>query len=354
MIHTKVFYIQFQVHVSESSSLADHCSVHALNDSKDACLQGSCDHDHDMFCAQCERLKDVLNRIEVHLPQVRVSQDELDSLQFTCSHAIQDIKSWKAHQLRSVRQDQARIDILQDLDETSALITQDWAMKFLPQKYRESQSDWFGKRGISWHISVIAWKKQGILQSQTMVHIVEHCNQDSSVVVRIVDHVLRTLKDEHPEITDAYLRQDNAGCYHSAAMIAACNLMKKRTGIQVRRVDFSDPQGGKGPCDRKAASIKAHVRRYINEGNDVQTAQDFQKSMLSGMGIKGLRVTLVDATAKKCVEPQIKLDGISTLNNFKYSRDGVTVWKAYNIGKGKFVKSAAIKGKPSIPSSNPL
>ena len=336
------------MHVTDSSSVADHCSVHALNDNKDTSFQGSCDHDHDMSCAHCEELKGVLSNIEDYLSQVKVLQNELDSLQFTCSHAVQDIISWKAHQLRSVRQDKARTDILLDLDETSVLITQDWAMKFLPQKYRESQSDWFGKRGISWHISVVAWKKQGNLQSQTMVHIVENCSQDSSMVTQIIDHVLHTLKEEHPEITGAYLRQDNAGCYHSAVMIAACNLMKKRTGITIRRVDFSDPQGGKGPCDQKAATIKAHVRKYINEGNDVQTAQDFQKSMLSGNGVKGLRVALVDATAKKCVEPLVKLDGISTLNNFKYLRNGVTVWKAYEVGKGKLVKTAAIKDKQRV------
>jgi len=48
--------------------------------------------------------------------------------------------------------------------------------------------------------------------------------------------------------------------------------MSKRTGIADGWVDFSDPQGRKGACDRKAATIKAHVRRYINEGHDLQTA----------------------------------------------------------------------------------
>ena len=46
---------------------------------------------------------------------------------------------------------------------------------------------------------------------------------------------------------------------------------------------------------------KAHVRKYINEGNDVQNAQDFQKSMLSGNGVKGLRVALIDATARNAL-----------------------------------------------------
>jgi hypothetical protein len=338
----------FQIHISESSSVADHCSTHALNDNKEILLKTSCAQSHDKFCAQCEGLKDVLKSIESYLTQVKVTQDELDDLRYTCSQAVQNIKSWKAHQLRSTRQDNARTDILRDLDEASVHITQDWAMKFLPQKYRESQSDWFGKRGISWHISVVAWKKEGKLQSQAFVHIVENCTQDSSVVVRIIDHTLRTLKKEHPQLKTAFLRQGNAGCYHSSLMLSTCRLMKMRTGISVSRVDFSDPQGGKGSCDRKAANIKAHVRRYINEGNDVQTARDFKEAMLSGDGIKGVRIALVDAAAKKCVEPQVKWDGVSALNNFKYTEKGITVWRAFNIGKGKLVKEVQIGGNAIV------
>ena len=61
----------------------------------------------------------------------------------------------------------------------------------------------------------------------------------------------------------------------------------------IRDRDFSDPQGGKGPCDRKPATIKAHVRRYINEEHDVLTARDFKDAVLSYGGVKGVRVALV-------------------------------------------------------------
>ena len=60
------------------------------------------------------------------------------------------ILAWKRHILRSHNEDQARYDVLDQLDEETVLIINDWAMKFLPQKYRESQADWFAKRGISW------------------------------------------------------------------------------------------------------------------------------------------------------------------------------------------------------------
>ena len=56
--------------------------------------------------------------------------------------------------------------------------------------------------------------------------------------------------------------------------------MQQTTGIKIGRVDFSEPQGGKGPCDRKAATIKAHIRRFVDEGHDVITADDLLRCHL--------------------------------------------------------------------------
>ena len=159
------------------------------------------------------------------IQSTNLPQDLQDDLLFTARTACDGIRSWKTHQLRMVHQDTARTDILDSLQEDSVLITQDYAMKFLPTQYRETQAEFFGKRGISWHLTVCQSKQVGELVAQTFVHIIESGLQDSHTVVTIMEHVLKTLKYEHPELMRVVYRQDNAGCYHCATTVLACKLL---------------------------------------------------------------------------------------------------------------------------------
>ncbi|XP_078679501.1 uncharacterized protein LOC144915129 [Branchiostoma floridae x Branchiostoma belcheri] len=101
-------------------------------------------------------------------------------------------------------------------------------MKFIPQKYRESQMDRFGKRELSWHIAVAQRYCNGVFETKTFVQIFD---------------------------------------------------TKTESGISIERIDFSDPQGGKGPCDRKAATVKSNMRIYLNEGLDVTIASQMKKAI---------------------------------------------------------------------------
>ena len=148
--------------------------------------------------------------------------------------------AWKCHLLRTVRQDQAPFNALDLLDERTVLLVNDWAMKFIPQKYRKSQADWFGKRGISWHISVAYRKVDQQLQSQAFINQIQSCSQGSAAVVVIFHHIIQTLKLEHPEIERVFLRQDNAGCYHSASTIVACTRFEASTGVKIEGLDFME------------------------------------------------------------------------------------------------------------------
>ena len=82
------------------------------------------------------------------------------------------------------------------------------------------------------------------------------------------------------------------------------------------------------------------------KGHDVENASQFKEAMLSSGGVHGVRVAVVDAVVcEKSDEPEVRWDGVSSLNNFQYSNDQITVWRAYNVGKGKVVKGKVVKRK---------
>ncbi|XP_067040180.1 uncharacterized protein [Acropora muricata] len=139
-----------------------------------------------------------------------------------------------------------------------------------------------------------------------------------------------------PSLTSVYYRQDNAGCYHSAATINSARIIGMPNDVTIKRLDFSDPQGGKGCCDRKVATVKSHIRIHLNSGNDVETAVQMKDVILLSRGVLAVAVTLCEAF-KPSKLTLLKIDGISFLNNMEYENDRIRVRKAYGIGPGKLI-----------------
>ena len=84
----------------------------------------------------------------MQLGKAKVPCDVKEEMKFVLTQAKKNVEAWKSHIIRSVNQDAARLDILNALYDTSVLAVHDWAVKFIPRKYRESQADWLCKRGI--------------------------------------------------------------------------------------------------------------------------------------------------------------------------------------------------------------
>ena len=192
-----------------------------------------CNHEHDSKCDRCELLPTLLREIKSVIGSVNCSAEERDEMEYAISQSIQSIEAWKAHLLRAINQDAARHEILENLDAQAVLVVMDLAMKFLPRKFRESQS-WFGKRGIPWHISVALRKNANDeTELSTFVHAFESCNQDSSTVLAIIDDVFRQLKEIMPEVNSVYIRSDNPGCYHCAFSLLSVYHVAREHAIEL-------------------------------------------------------------------------------------------------------------------------
>ena len=143
-------------------------------------------------------------------PRTRTKEQKHDLL-YDFERSKNGIFLWKSHALRSVNQKSAKQEALQ-----SVLVVNDWAMKFFQMKYGEKQSEWFAKRGLSWHISSVISKDQETQKAKVLsyAHILDSCCQDWCAVVSILENLFQNIKVNFPNVKQAFLRSDEAGCYH--------------------------------------------------------------------------------------------------------------------------------------------
>jgi hypothetical protein len=129
----------------------------------------------------------------------------------------------------------------------------------------------------------------------------------------------------------------------------------KETGILIRRFDFTDPQGGKGCCDRMAAVIKGIIRRYVAQKNDCTTSIEFVEAAKTMKYLSIYSSNLIennDGRTRSWV-------GVKQFNNIEYnwipSRNTtqttdieVTVRRAFKIGTGRIFRSNKLDMVKSI------
>lgn len=100
------------------------------------------------------------------------------------------------------------------------------------------------------HGSVVTWKEE-TLKSSTSVHVFNIANQDATTSAAVLQDTLSRIKDLNTAIHNVCVRSENAGCYHSVYGIGVvpCINKKNSNAINIKHMDFCDPQGGKSICD---------------------------------------------------------------------------------------------------------
>lgn len=88
--------------------------------------------------------------ISMHISSYEGEQKE--DLKYDFVNAKRNIMEWMSHILRGVQQNEAKLNAFAQLNEENGLWIRDWSQKALPVKYRKSQKEYFGKKGLSLHI----------------------------------------------------------------------------------------------------------------------------------------------------------------------------------------------------------
>ena len=224
------------------------------------------------------------------------------------------------------------------------MVINDWAMKLHPMRFRETQSQCFTKRRISWHFSAVVHKSNhpdcpALSATEHTVHTyvvaIDSCKQDWFSVSCILEEVLISVRESNQSVPRATLSSNNAGCYHCNALLSTINATSRRSGIEVISYDFSDPQ--------RVRTYATERSPYANsENHNVESAEDIKKGFESPPEIAGTSIAVckIDQSAMSTRAANNKIPGIRKYNNFSLTSKGMRVWQAYNVGEGMDIEGS--------------
>ena len=124
--------------------------------------------------------------------------------------------------------------------------------------------------------------------------------------------------------------------------------MGERHGVEFKRYDFSDPQSGKDVCDRRSASMKTHMRRWVNEGHNITTAEEMKIALESHEGVRRCRFAVVEINKSTQNSQVKKIPGISFLNNFNLCSLMMVFGHGKHIRLGKVIFICILPLQPML------
>ena len=90
------------------------------------------------------------------------------------------------------------------------------------------------------------------------------------MILAVVADIVKLSKTIMLELKTVGYCQGNAGCYHCGSTIVCTSLLGNKLEVALKGMDFSNPQGGKGACDCKAALIVPRMLELRQEYGDTR------------------------------------------------------------------------------------
>ena len=329
--------IGYPQHCVDHSTCTSHCISFDLSNTTDPnlCKERQCGFEnHNSFCDQCSNLYSTIDQI---IDLVKESQlKNKDDLLYDTSNAKNNILKWTFHIICHVQQNKAKTNVFDLLSETTGLWIRDYCQKVLPIEFRESQSSYFGKKGMTLHCDVFLLKENGTVKKHTYFTTAYRSDQDIKDSLSLRDYVVKEFSKDFPDVKELYCKSDNAGCYHGNPYPESIYKICKQNSITLKRLDYNEPQKGKDQCDRDSALARNALRRYVDEGNDVASAEDIYKALLASP-ITNAKVSEVQFDKSLFGVNGDSIQKISYYHSFEFTEAGIKVWRYYGIGAGILV-----------------
>ncbi|EGT32202.1 hypothetical protein CAEBREN_30047 [Caenorhabditis brenneri] len=163
------------------------------------------------------------------------------------------------------------------------------------------------------------------------------CDHDHSIRCDRCEMV-KNIEGELLDYSDSLVKNAQQSCYHSARTLFSLSTIAEKTGVEILRYSFSEPQNGKSSCDRVASQVKRQVREYVDLKNDVTTPEEFFEAV-TARPLRGVSYYLADLNDRDSSKKKpATITGMSGLYDFEIDRYYLTARRYFGIGDGIKVK----------------
>ena len=290
--------------------------------------------------------------------------DDKQDLHTVLEEVKRKISLYMGHQMRCYNQEQRIANIFMDLrkntSEQKVVILIDYKMKFEAIRFREKTTEFFGKKGMSWHGAVVfyynstessthsassAAGQEDEIRTLFFDHLLTNdMKQDRVAVLSLLDAILARLKIELPDVKRFHLISDNARCYQNDLLPVMGPFIAKSHSLFMEGFVHSETQRGKSLVDAHFALAMMHISRYCTETRkDVTTPADVVEALNSFGGVANCTAEMVHLRRDYPVlrhwltaESEGRLSKLGRVNEFVYSN-----WEGNEVT----MKSYALSGR---------
>ena len=215
-------------HCSDNPDCITHCGTFGLSDPKCPQHQSKCTSPHTTDCPDCINIIITLDEIGERI--VKIANEEMKrETTHDFENASQHIIEWSRHNLRANRQSDAKNIVLSQMGDEEAFCTFDWGQKILPQEFRESQSAYFGKKGMSVLVGSFVWKKSStsganatttsapLFNTASYILALTNAAQTDLDTLSAGEIITKQFMNDQKHIKKLHKRTDNAGNFSSHA-----------------------------------------------------------------------------------------------------------------------------------------
>ena len=146
----------------------------------------------------------------------------------------------------------------------------DYMRKFLLQKFREPQCDWYAKKGVSVHGTMFFYKSSDSKEIKVEIHDVfsnSDCVQNWFFTASAFEATFQNFAARHDGIKKLYIWSDNGPHYHNTSTILWLMRFSELFRIRIVRYSFFEVQKGKTSLDSHFATFKFVLKSWMKQGN---------------------------------------------------------------------------------------